>query len=43
MLDETNIGPMATAEQLEMLQEFVDDAINMGGSVVLGGNSNTDS
>lgn len=37
MDESTNIGPLALAENVENMQELVDDAVNMGGSVVLGG------
>jgi succinate-semialdehyde dehydrogenase/glutarate-semialdehyde dehydrogenase len=42
MNDDTNIGPIATPEGPEWLKECCDDAISMGGSVLLGGNMNTD-
>ena len=43
MLDTTNIGPMATLDHIEELQEICEDSVNMGGLIVLGGNANTDS
>ena len=42
MNETTNIGPLAVSEFVETMQEFVDDAVSMGGSVVLGGTANSD-
>ena len=42
MLESTNIGPIANAEDISFLQELCNDAVNMGGLQVLGGNTNTD-
>eukprot|EP00347_Sterkiella_histriomuscorum_P004449 403360417 len=42
MDESTNIGPLATSEYVEVMQDLVDDAVSMGGSVVLGGTQNTD-
>jgi acyl-CoA reductase-like NAD-dependent aldehyde dehydrogenase len=43
MLEETNIGPMAIIDHVEHLMEVVNDCVNLGGLLVLGGNTNTDS
>ena len=42
MNEENYIGPMAVLEHVEQLQEICEDAINMGGDIVIGGNQNTD-
>jgi acyl-CoA reductase-like NAD-dependent aldehyde dehydrogenase len=42
MNEDTYIGPMAVLEHVEQLMEICEDAINMGGQVVIGGNPNTD-
>ena len=42
MKDEINIGPIAVAEQIEHLQDLVNDSVSMGGTLVIGGNPNTD-
>lgn len=43
MKDETNIGPLAISESLEHVHELVNDAVSMGGTLLIGGNQNTDS
>jgi acyl-CoA reductase-like NAD-dependent aldehyde dehydrogenase len=43
MLEDTNIGPMAVLDHIEHLMEIVNDCVNLGGLLVLGGNANTDS
>lgn len=42
MNEDTYIGPMAVLDHVEQLMEICEDAINMGGQVVVGGNQNTD-
>jgi acyl-CoA reductase-like NAD-dependent aldehyde dehydrogenase len=38
----TNIGPIAMPEGPEILVDYCNDAVSMGGSLLLGGNMNTD-
>lgn len=42
MDETTNIGPIATIEGAEFLKEIVNDAVQMQGSLLLGGNYNLD-
>ncbi len=42
MEESTSIGPLAMLENSEIIQELVNDAVSMGGSILLGGNANTD-
>ncbi len=42
MKEDTNIGPMAVLDHVEQLQEICQDSVNMGGSLIIGGNANTD-
>ena len=42
MNPDTNIGPLAIPEMPEILKEYCDDALSMGGQILIGGNMNLD-
>ena len=37
MLEETQMGPLATINQLKNIQEKIDETINQGGKIITGG------
>ena len=42
MNPETNLGPIADLETIQTLKEHIEDTVDMGGELLLGGNENTD-
>lgn len=42
MLDTTSIGPLASSDGIEHMEEICADALSMKGSIIIGGNKNSD-